>query len=143
MLTIIFCTHFYTWRVKLSTFIYFLFQMCGWEVEVVLNWLCSWIVSMQYDTVLVKFLIILLRKGWGQVGLVKRGVKKSILVTNRQWSKLSTIFLNLVRNWRHLLKNGIFGHRSKMLHQILMKFGQKLQNMVCHLLKQTCTLGKI
>ena len=40
-------------------------------------------------------------------------------------------------------KNEVFGHKLKTLHQISMKFGQKLQNMVCHLLKQSFMLGKI
>ena len=37
---------------------------------------------------------------------------------------------------------GIKSYILRMAHQILMKFGQRLQDMVCHLLKQSCVLGK-
>ena len=38
---------------------------------------------------------------------------------------------------------GIKFYNLRTVHQILMKFGQKLQNMVCHLLPQMGTLRKI
>ena len=37
---------------------------------------------------------------------------------------------------------GIKSYNLRTLHQILMKLGQKLQNMVCHLLPQMGILGK-
>ena len=84
------------------------------------------------------------------VTLTKSKYGLSITLPSARFLQCQVTYRNIQKNSSnddvkqiHRLTRGIKSYNLRTAHQILMKFGHKLLGIVCHLLKQTCMLGKI